>query len=515
MITHARPVKAGVAAAFAAAALALTACSGASTTIPGASSSTASSTASSATAGKSQLVVAIPGDIDNFDPDTNQLIAYEYAIRNLVFSSLVKYDANLKLVPDLATFTANADATVFTFKLNPKAVFQDGTKVNAAAVVQALKRAAGSKGSIWAPRLAGVKGYATPDPGTVVITLTKPNADFLAGLTDIAILAPSSFATTKSKPVGSGPYSFVSWTPNEQIVLQRFDKYFGTPGGAQQITEKPIADQQVALNDLYSGSVDIIASAATATTTQLDTSRATVVKPATSNSMDLIEFNSSGKLADPRVRQALAYALDKNSVQKIAYNGGGTTTWSPLPASSWAYSAQAGYPYDLAKAKALLAAAGATHLSFTLDLLTGYPQATAMARVWQQSLAQIGVTLTPKVEELSTWLDQYVNRKYDAIWNSFDVGGDPNSFYDVIMTPHLGDDYKNPQMQALMAQGIGTSDQAQRAKYYAQLQQLTVAQLPVMVIAWEPVASIAAKDVTGYEMNPMGWALFGNAAVSK
>ncbi|HEY3883048.1 MAG TPA: ABC transporter substrate-binding protein [Trebonia sp.] len=510
MINHARPVKAGVVALFAAAALAVSACSGSTSSNPG----TSSGTASSATSVKAQLVVAIPGDIDNFDPDTNQLITYEYAIRNLVFSSLVKYDANLKLVPDLAQFSVNTAATVFTFKLNPKAVFQDGTPVNAAAVVQSLKRAAGSKGSIWAPRLAGVKSYATPDTGTVVITLNKPNADFLAGLTDIAILAPSSFTTTKSKPVGSGPYSFVSWTPNKQIVLQKFDKYFGTPGRAQQITEEPITDQQVALNDLYSGSVDIIASASTATTAQVDSSRATVVSPSTSNSMDLVEFNSSGKLADPRVRQALAYALDKSSVQKIAYNGKGTTTASPLPASSWAYSAQTGYPYNLAKAKSLLAAAGASKLSFTLDILDGYPQATAMARVWQQSLAQIGVTLTPKVEELSTWLDQYVSRKYDAIWNSFDVGGDPNSFFDVIMTPHLGDDYKNPQMTALMAKGIGTSVQSQRAPIYAQLQQLTVAQVPVMIVAWEPVASITATDVTGYQMNPQGWALFADAAVA-
>jgi peptide/nickel transport system substrate-binding protein len=495
---------------FAAAALAVSACSGASSSNPGAGSGPPSSTG----AVKSQLVVAIPGDIDNFDPDTNQLITYEYAIRDLVFSSLVKYDADLKVVPDLATFSANADATEFTFKLNPKAVFQDGSAVNAAAVVQALKRAAGSKGSIWAPRLSGVKSYATPDPETVTITLNKPNADFLAGLTDIAILAPSSFASAKSKPVGSGPYSFVSWTPNQQIVLQRFGKYFGTAGRAQTIDEKPISDQQVALNDLYSGSVDIVASASTATTAQVDASRATVVTPKTSNSMDLIEFNSSGKLADPRVRQALAYALDKSSVNKIAYNGKGSTSASPIPASSWAYSAQAGYPYNIAKAKSLLAAAGASHLSFTLDLLTGYPQATAMARVWQQSLAQIGVTLTPKVEELSTWLDQYVSRTYDAIWNSFDVGGDPNSFFDVIMTPHLGDDYKNPQMTALIAKAIGTSGQAQRAPYYKQLQQMTVNQLPVMIIAWEPVASITAKGVTGYQMNPMGWSLFGTAAVA-
>ncbi len=298
---------------------------------------------------------------------------------------------------------------------------------------------------------------------------------------------PGSFDDAKSKPVGSGPYSFVSWEPNKQITLERFDDYFGGAAPTKTIIEQPITDQQVALNNLYSGSVDIIASASSATTAQVDSSRAEVVTPSTSNSMDLIEFNSSGKLADPRVRQALALALDKDSVQKIAYGGGGSTTASPLPESSWAYAEQNGYDYDLDKAKALLAEAGASDLSFTLELLSGFPQAEQMARVWQESLAQIGVTMTPRVSELSVWLDAYTSRNYDAIWNSFNVGGDPNSFFDVIMTPHLADDYPNSQVKDFVAQAVATSDEDARKKIYAQLQEIIVNELPVMVIEWAAV----------------------------
>lgn len=462
-----------------------------------------------------QVVVALPGDIDNFDPHTNQLNIYQYAVRDLVFSSLVKYDVALEIQPDLADYEVNDDATVFTFSIDPDAKFQDDTAVDADAVIASLERAAGSDGSIWAPRLADVASYEATDESTVVVTLNSPNAAFLAGLTDISIIAPSNFDDVGSAPVGSGPYSFTSWEPNKQIELTRFDGYFGEAGATQTIIEQPIADQQVALNNLYSGTVDVVTTASAATVAQVDASRATVVEPDTSNSLQLIEFNSSGKLADPRVRQALAMALDKPSIQEIAFGGGGSTAWSPLPESSWAYVEQAGYEYDLEAAKALLAEAGASDLTFDLEILTGYPEAESLARVWQASLAEIGVTMNPKVSELSVWLDAYIARDYDASWNVFNVGGDPNSFFDVIMTPHLGDDYPNAEVADLVAQAKSVSDQGERSAFYAQLQEIIVDELPVMIVQSSPVAAITGTNVTGYQINPLGNSLLSQVAVTK
>ena len=217
-----------------------------------------------------ELVVALSGDIDNFDPHTNQLIIYEYAIRELVFSSLVDYDVDLNLQGDLAeSFEANEDATVFTFHLQPDAVFHDGTAVDSAAVIESLERAASGTDSIWSGRLADVQSYDAPDDATVVITLNTPNAAFLAGLASIAIVAPSGFDDASSSPVGSGPYQFVSWTANDSIVLERFDDYFGEPGATQTIEYRPVSDQQVALNSLYSGDIDIISSVTAATADQV------------------------------------------------------------------------------------------------------------------------------------------------------------------------------------------------------------------------------------------------------
>lgn len=462
-----------------------------------------------------QLVVALSGDIDNFDPHTNQQIIYEYSIRSLVFSTLVTYDAELKLQPDLAQYDVNDDASVFTFTLTGDEKFQDGTVVDAAAVVASLERAASAANSIWSGRLADVKSYETPDDKTVVITLNSPNAAFLAGLASIAIVAPSGAADEAKKPVGSGPYSFVSWTPNNEIVLERFDDYFGTKGATEKIVLKPIADQQVALNNLYSGDVDIISKISAATKSQIDAARATVVEPTSTNSMSLIEFNSSGKLADIKVRQALAYALDKDAVRKIAYGDAGDSTWSPLPKSSWAYAEQKGYPFDLDKAKKLIGEAGAEGLTFELNIPSGNPDAEAIARVWQESLAKIGVTLKPNVTELSVWLDAYVSRSYDATWNVFNVGADPNSYFDIIMQPHLGDDYKNAEVSQLIADAVATPDESARAKTYGELQKILVDELPVMTVQSVPAYSAVAPGVEGYVVNPLGWALLVGASVSK
>ena len=215
------------------------------------------------------------------------------------------------------------------------------------------------------------------------------------------------------------------------------------------------------------------------------------------------------------VRQAVAHALDKDSIREIAYGGGGSSSWSPLPESSWAYSEQTGYEYDLDKAATMLAAAGESDLEFSLEVPSGFPEAEQLARVWQASLAEIGVTLNVNITEISVWLDAYVSRGYDATWNVFNVGADPHSFFDIIMTPHLADDYQNQTVSDLVLDATRISDEAARAELYSELQQILVDELPVMIVQSTPVASIAGPDVSGYEVNPLGWALLSQVTVSK
>lgn len=476
----------------------------------GCGSSAASSPSSTSASGT--LTVAVPGDITNFNPYTNDLIEYYYVIFNTVFDPLVRYTVNLGISPDLATsYSSNANGTVWTFNLRQGVKFTDGEPFNAAAAIASLKEAVADK-SIHDTPLLGVTSYSAPSPYKLVIKLKAPYAAFLDGLARIAMVAPKTFSTASKTPVGTGPYKFVSWTPNSKIVLTRNNSYFGAKPSYQTLIFKPVADTSVALSDLEAGDVDIVASVPTSAVAQLNPAEARVVAPATSNALELIEFNSSGKLHNPLVRRALAYALDKAAVNKIAYNDRATLTWTPIPPSSFAYENEAGYPYNLSKAKALLAQAGDSHLSLTIIMPTGYPDAQQLGRVWQASLAQIGVTLKVDVLPLSTWLTEYTDVDYDMTWNTFNASADPDSFFTIIMDGHRKD-FHDPQFFNLMAQGDSTTAQASRAAIYQKLQNILVQQLPVMVVMRTPILSVVSPKVSGYALNPLGWGIYTGVKV--
>jgi len=469
----------------------------------------------STTAGNSAaqtVTVAVPGDITDFNPFTDDLIEYRYVIYNTVFDPLVRYTPTLGLTPALAaSYSSNANATVWTFNLRHGVKFTDGEAFNASAAIASLKAAVAVK-SIFAAPLATVKSYSAPSPDKLVITLSAPYAAFLDGLAEIAMVAPNTLSTAKKTPVGTGPFKFVSWTPNSQIVLARNNSYFGAKPAYKSLVFKPVTDPTVALTDLSAGNVDIDAGVPTSAVSQISSSEAKVVKPPTSNALELIEFNSTGHLANPLVRQAMAYALDRPALNKIAYNSLGTLTWTPIAPSSFAYADEAGYTYDLAKAKSLLAQAGESHLTLSLIMPTGYPDAQQLGRVWQDSLSQIGVTLKVEDLPLSTWLTKYLAVDYDMTWNTFNASADPNSFFSIIMPRHEKD-FHNAQFFNQITQGVSVTSQSARAAIYKQLQDTLVSQLPVMVVMRTPILSAASTKVSGYAVNPLGWGLFTGVKV--
>ena len=451
------------------------------------------------------LVVAIPGDVNNFDPSTEQLNIFDATFKPLIFSYLVKFGPTLNVEPDLATsWTENSNATVFTFKIRSGAKFQNNAPVTAAAVSDSLQHTEHAP-TVFAPDLERVSAWDVVNANTLQVTLKAPYAAFLSALADISIEAPGTYNTARTKPVGSGPYQFVSWTPNQQIVLHAWSGYYGPKPASQTLIFKPITDPQVALTDLSAGSVNAIESVPATNVGSVSGSGVNVVEAKTSNQLALFEVNSTGPLANVKVKQALAYALNKPAVKAIAYAGAGQSIWNPIPPSSWAYTSIRGYPYNLQKARALLAQAGETNLSLTVIVPSGYPEGTQTAEVWQQSLEQIGVKLNIDVEELSVWLDQYVKEKYQLTWNLFDVKGDPDSFYSIIMTPHLNSDYHNPAMVSLEAKALATANLNMRKAIYSKMDNMVVQQLPVMPIQTEPLYSVVSKSVTGWALNPLGW----------
>lgn len=449
-----------------------------------------------------RVVAALTGDIDNFDPHTNQLILFQYSVKENVFETLVGYDDSLNVVGELAeTWEINDDATEFTFNLVEGATFHDGTPVTAEAVVANLERV-GNQESVWASRVSLVEEYETPDESTVIIRLSQPSAPFLDGLTGLSIMSPDSFDSAVQAPVGSGPFKFVEWSPNEHILLERNDDYWGDSVGYAELELRPIPDSQVAYTNLQAGEVDIIITADSALVEQAKvTGVGEIVRPEFSNSVTLIEMTG---IEDVNVRRALASAMDRQSINDVAFGGEAVLADSPLPKGNWAYCETIDYPFDLDAAADYLAEAGVSDLEIQIEVLAGRSQAEQLARVWQQDLAEIGVDLSVNVSEISVWLDFYVNQTYDMTWNAFNQVGDPNPYWEIV----VGEGRRTAEEEEHFQAAAATPDQEERAEHYCELQRLAMENLEIFPVLFDPLYSIVATDrIDGYRLLPNGWGI--------
>jgi peptide/nickel transport system substrate-binding protein len=225
--------------------------------------------------------------------------------------------------------------------------------------------------------------------------------------------------------------------------------------------------------------------------------------------------NSPEILSGPKVRQAIAHCLDKQAVLQTIFAGEGRAKWSWIPFGSWAYKDEPGYEYDTAKAKALLAEAGYPNgFELTVIIPQGYPDGEKTCTILQAGLAEAGIKLTLEVQELSVWVDNYVNFNHDFTWNVWPGFADPNYFVSYGMQPMFAGEWKNEEAKKLAGDANLTLDQTERAALYGQLQDAFVADLPAIVIAEAPQASLTAKNVTGWEINPLGFNIVKNVAVT-
>ncbi len=471
-----------------------------------------------AQANDADLTLAINADIDTLDPHISQLLLYGNVIRYNVFSSLVRYSPTLEYLPDLAESWENPDDKTYVFTLREGATYHDGTAVEASHVEFSFQRIA-ELDTVFSSRVSNVASYEVIDARTISITLNEVQADFLDGLIQLSIISPEIAENVEFEPIGSGPFKFVEWVTNDHISLERFDDFYeeGVPA-ARSLTFNIIPETQAAIANLQSGAIQGVLNVPVSQAAPLrDSSDATpVIVPTSSIHMyEMLGHNNETIRNDVRVRQALAHTLDKETILQTVFSGEGRPKWSWVPADSWAYTEVEGYPFDVERAKALLEEAGVSGLEFTVLVPSGYPDGERATTIWQQGLAEAGVKMNIELQELSVWLDNYINHTYDVIWNVFPGFADPNYFVSLGLMPHLQDGWTNAEALDLATRSNQVIDQTERAELYAQLQQLFVQDLPVIIIQEAPQASVTAPNVTGWEINPLGFVLLRNATVTE
>ncbi len=328
-------------------------------------SSTGSTTQSGSASGSKTLVIANAVRVDTLDPEANSVNESIWMDQNLYSRLLQPNATGTKLLPDLATsWDVAPDGLTYTFHLR-SAKFSNGQPVTASDVVFSIDRSRKFAGG-WGFLLTPVKSITAKDARTVVITLSEKHAPLLADLAMYAYsIVPQKLVTSEGKsffqhPVGCGPFHVTSYKPDSEIDLAANPFFYGTKPKIDKVKYLIVPDDNTRVLMLESKKADVIENPPGNLTSQIDKTPGLHVNLFPSTRVDFIQLDEHfGPFKKLAVRQALNYAIDRNALVKLAYQGDAVPGASFMPYHMQFYDAGIKpYPYDPAKARKLLASAG-------------------------------------------------------------------------------------------------------------------------------------------------------------
>lgn len=396
-------------------ALALTGCSAGSS--GESSNSSGSDTPASPT--PTTVTVALTGTPTNLDFTTTAGSAIPQALMSNVYEGLVELDQSGEIQPLLAKgWDVSEDRKTYTFQLQEGVTFSNGSAFTAENVKFSFERVQNDWVTTLKSKMDIIESIEVISDSEVAVTLSQPSNIFLFNLaTPVgAIFTPDGVDDLANTPVGTGPYAVKSWTPNESIVLETREDYWGTAPGVEEVTLKYFADATATTNALQTGDVDAIANLqAPELLAAFEADEAfTVLEGTSSGEVSLSINNQAEPFDDVRVRQAVHYALDKQAIIDTAWNGYGTpiATYA-VPTDPYYEDLNDVYPYNPEKAKELLAEAGHESLDITFDVPTR-PYAQAVSEIVVSQLRDVGINATIRSSEFpAVWLDQvFTNHDY-------------------------------------------------------------------------------------------------------
>lgn len=494
----------------------ITATAVALTTGLAACSPSSGSSSSSSGGGVSAFTVARTGDIDKLDPQLATAFQTQQTL-GLVYSSLVKTGADGALQPDLASaWTIAPDNLTVTFTLRTGVTWHDGTPFTSADVKASLERILNqSTGAVARSNLTAISGIDAPDPGTVVLHLSKPAASLLYSLSSVntSILSAKDITagTVGKQPDGTGPFTWKQWDQGQQVVLASNAGYYGGAPAINTLTFRVIPDEASILSGMKAGAFQLGQISDPGIAQQAGSGGGfDLVKQPTLAYHTLMLNGRRGPLQNQQVRQAIACAVDRDQVLKTAAYGDGTVT-GPITSPAFPYPATDGLPCkpgDTAAAKQMLAAAGYGN-GFSLDTIveTGeYATAGAEAQNLQAQLAKIGVSLNLRRLPTSPYVQAWLGADYEAAVALNGGSYDPYLMYGRYFG--AGGSLSKPaglESQALadlLAQGNATNDDAARKTIYGNLQKQLLTESPWVWMFRSDDYYLVKSGVQGFTPRP-------------
>lgn len=441
-------------------------------------------------------------------------------IGDLVFDGLTRLDDQSRRIPQLAASWDTADAQTYVFHLRGGFHFADGQPVTAADVKATYEAVIDPH--THSPKqhaLEAIEAIDVLDPLTIRFRLRYPFAPFL-NETGLGILPASQIAGARERalaePVGSGPFALAQFSPDEEVVLTANAHYPLGPPRLAGIVFKVVPDAVSRLLELKRGTLDVVQNG-------IDPDALgwlrrhhinVVTQPGTT--FQYIGMNlRDPRLADLRVREAIAHAIDREAIVRTILKGLATPATGLLPPTHWAYSAHVPtYAYDPKRAKELLDAAGYADpdgdgpaVRFRLSYKTTTVELRRrIAEVFQEQLAQVGIGLDIRTYEWATFYNDIKQgnfQLYSLAWVGIE---DPDIYYLTAhssQTPPLGSNrgyFHEDTVDLLTETARRTVDQAERARLYAEVQNRLAQLLPVIPLWWTTNVAAMNRRLHGYEV---------------
>ena len=457
----------------------------------------------------------------NLDPRVG-IDAQSERIDSLIFDYLLGRDEKLNVVPSLAERWEVPDPLTYVFHLRKGVRFHDGRPLTARDVKWTFDSLlTGNIRSTRAGAYRLVDHIDAPDDFTVIFKMKEPDAALPWNLSEGAVgIVPYGSGEEMSRyPVGSGPFKFVSAEMDREVVIERNDDYWGEKAKLARVRFAVVPDATTQALELRKGSADVAINASYPpdTVITLQREKHLAVERGAGTRLAYLGFNLRDPiLKDARVRQAIAYALDRQPMIDYLWRGQAQPARSVLPPQSWAYDGDVpAYDHDPAKASQLLEAAGypmVNGVRFHITMKTSTDENTRlMVAVMQQQLREVGIALDIRSFEFATFFSDVQNgafQMYGLRW----IGGneDPDIFgyaFQSSRFPPAGANrafYSNAKVDALIDQARREVDTSVRKPLYAEVQRIVAEDLPYINLWYLDNVLVHTRRVGNLKLNPAG-----------
>jgi peptide/nickel transport system substrate-binding protein len=476
-------------------------------TLAGCSAGEAVDVGGSGSGSGENLVAAIAGEPDTLDPQKTSNY-FSFQVLENVFDTLVEPDENLEMQPALAeSWELSDDQLTWTFTLRDGVTFHDGSEFTADDVVYSFNRIIDEElSNAW--KFGNVESVTAADDATVEIKVTQPSPNLLSslgGFKGMAIVEEQNAESgdIATDPIGTGPFAFEDYASGDSITLSANKDYWGGAPKIAGLEFRFISESSTAIAALRGGDIQWTDVLQPQQLEDLESDDALVVGNTPSSDYWYLALNEKKKpWSDVRVRQAIAYAIDRESIIQAVSFGTAQPNQLAIPEASAWYTDYSQYSTDMDKARQLLDEAGVGEIELDMLATSDYPETVTAAQIIADNLEPLGITVNIRQPDFGAWLDEQNSGNFDMLMMGWLGNIDPDDFYYSQHHSKGGSNaqgYSNDEVDQLLDDARVETDVAARKELYAQAATIIADEASYIYLYNPAVLQVWSSELEGYE----------------